>query len=148
MTDSKRFVRRLEVQLPWPACGARPRRLLIVSACLMVVGIVVPVVMSDDVPDVSGTRAGVWSTSNAGGTVTLTVKQNGTMVTGDIVLKVDLKGDRAYSRGAISGTVDRRDGRYILSFTSGRLRADLDISETEIKGSFCLHQCGTMSFAR
>ena len=82
------------------------------------------------------------------GTVMLTVRQNGSIVTGDIALKVDLKGDRTYSQGAISGSVDRRNGQYVLSFTSGRLRADLEISDAEIKGPFCLQFCGTMSFAR
>ena len=115
---------------------------------MMVVGLITQVAMSDDVPNVSGTRTGLWSMSHAGGTVMLTVKQNGSIVTGDIALKVDLKGDRTYSQGAISGNVDRRNGQYVLSFTSGRLRADLDISDMEIKGPFCLQLCGTMSFAR
>jgi hypothetical protein len=111
---------------------------VITSAFVIVLCMIAPIAMSNNVPDVAGTRTGLWSTSNAGGTVTLTVKQNGSAVTGEIALKVDLKGERTYSHGPISGTVDRRNGQYVLSFSSGRLRADLDISGTEIKGPFCM----------
>lgn len=114
----------------------------------MVLGMITRVAMSDDVPDVSGTRTGLWNVSNSGGTLTLNVNQDGSLVTGDIAFQVDLKGARNYSSGAISGTVKRRNGQYVLSFSSGRLQADLDISDTEIKGPFCLQLCGTMSFPR
>ena len=123
-------------------------RRLIAGVLSMIFGMIARVATSDDVPDVSGTRTGLWSVPNSGGTVTLTVKQNGSMVTGDIAFKVDLKGDRNYSQGPISGTVGRKNGQYVLSFTSGRVRADLDISDAEIKGPFCLQVCGTMSFRR
>jgi len=121
---------------------------LALGVVLMAFGLITRVAVADDVPDVSGTRTGVWNVSESGGTVTLTMKQNGSMVTGEIAFKVDLKGDRPYSQGAIAGTVSRKNGRYVLSFSGDRLRADLDISDTEIKGPFCLHLCGTMSFVR
>ena len=124
------------------------RRALALGVFLMVLGIITRVAMSDDVPDVSGTRTGLWNVSNSGGTVTLTVKQSGSTITGDIAFKVDLKGERNYSQGPISGTVSWKNGQYVLSFTGGRVRADLDISDTEIKGPFCFQLCGTMSFAR
>jgi hypothetical protein len=105
------------------------RRLLITGVFLMVLGMIARVATSDDAPDVSGTRTGSWNMPNSGGTVTLTVKQDGSLVTGDITFKVDLKGARNYSASAISGTVSKRNGRYVLSFSGGRVQADLNVSD-------------------
>lgn len=73
----------------------------------VVLGAIVPVAMSEDVPDVSGTRTGPWTLSSSSGTVTLTVKQDGSAVTGDIALRVDLKGRGNYSSGSHLGDRDR-----------------------------------------
>ena len=103
-----------------------------------------PSVMGDDIPDLTGTRRGNWSVSAYGGAVTLTVVQSGSKVKGEL----DLKGARNFSYGAISGNVSKQGEQYVLSFTSGRLKADLNVTDTQISGPFCLEQCGTMTFTR
>jgi hypothetical protein len=114
--------------------------MMILRAALTVVLGMASVSSAQDVPNFDGTHSGTWQVSTYSGAVTLTIKQKGTKVSGDI----DLKGARNFSYDTVTGNISNG----VLHFSSGQLSGDLSITDAGISGPFCHSMCGQMNFPK